>query len=426
VALIGLYWAMIGLFGLFFFDIIGRHFGVPKIMRDLVITILSVAIMLTLLGRAGVNLVGIVATSAVVTAVVGLALQDTLGNLISGIALQVESTISIGDWIRVDEKAIGKVREIRWRSTVIQTKNGDLVTIPNGLFSKGVITQFNKDGLENRRWVYFNVHLRHPPNHVQEVVVAALQGTPNVSTATPADCIVWSYEESYLKYAVRYRLIDFLPDDPTDSEVRKRIWYALNRNEIEIPYTSHNVFLTENTQARKQSRVERERERRLDLLEQVAIFAPLSKDDRLHVADGMHHTIFGRGETVMRVGEPGESLYVLRAGEVSVRLVADGLEKEVAQLKDGDFFGEMSFMTGEPRSATIVAVKDAECYVIDSTAMTKILHDNATLAGEIGRLLSQREMKNKIELEGLSAEAASRHADHERLLERIKSFFGLA
>jgi small-conductance mechanosensitive channel/CRP-like cAMP-binding protein len=426
IALIALYWAMIGLFGLFFFDIIGRRFGVPKIMRDLVITIMSVLIMVTLLSRSGVNFLGIVATSAVVTAVVGLALQDTLGNLISGIALQVESTISIGDWIRVDEKAIGRVREIRWRSTVIETKNGDLVTIPNGLFSKGVITQFNKDGLENRRWVYFNVHLRHPPNQVQEVVVAALRGTPNVSTVTPADCIVWSYEESYLKYAVRYRLIDYQPDDPTDSEVRKRIWYALHRNDIEIPYASHNVFLTENTQARKTSRAERERERRLDLVEHVAIFAPLSPDDRQHLTDRMHHAVFGRGETIMRYGEPGDSLYVLRVGEVSVRLVADGLEREVARLQGGDFFGEMSLMTGAPRNATVVATKDAECYVIDRAAMEKILRDNATLAGEIGRLLSQREMKNKIELEGMSAEAASRHADHDKLLERIKAFFGLA
>jgi CRP-like cAMP-binding protein len=225
---------------------------------------------------------------------------------------------------------------------------------------------------------------------------------------------------------VRYRLVDYLPDDPTDSEVRKRIWYALSRSDIEIPYASHNVYLTENTQARKLSRAERERERRLDLLGHVAIFAPLGKDERLHLCDAMHHTIFGAGETIMRFGAPGDSLYVLRAGEVSVRLVGGGIEREVARLGTRDFFGEMSLMTGEPRNATIVAVKDAECYVIDSAAIKQILHDNATLAGEIGRLLSQREMKNKIELEGMSAEAASRHADHERLLQRIKAFFGLA
>ena len=101
-------------------------------------------------------------------------------------ALQLESSIGIGDWIRLDERQIGRVQEIRWRSTVIRTKNDDIVIIPNGLFAKGVITIFGKEGLENRRWVYFNVHLRHAPNQVQQVVREALAGTPNVSRAHAA------------------------------------------------------------------------------------------------------------------------------------------------------------------------------------------------------------------------------------------------
>jgi small-conductance mechanosensitive channel/CRP-like cAMP-binding protein len=426
ISLIALYWAIIGVFGLFFFDIVGRRFGVPKILRDLVVTVLSFVILVTLLSRSGVNFLGIVATSAVVTAVVGLALQDTLGNLISGIALQVESTFSIGDWIRVDEKPIGRVREIRWRSTVIQTKNGDLVTIPNGLFSKGVITQFNKDGLENRRWVYFNVHLRHAPNFVIATVVDALAGAPNVSTVTPPDCIVWEFTDSFMRYAVRYRLVDYLPDDPTDSEVRKRIWYALQRQNIEIPFTSSNVYVTTMTEERAQATAEEERTRRHDLVAQVPLFAPLSDVERQKLAASMRHATFGKGETVMRHGEPGQSLYVVRAGTVSVRLFADGMEREVATLGPGDFFGEMSLMTGEPRNATVVAATDVECYIIESPAMQQLLHDNKGLTAQIGRLLSQREMKNKIEREGMSAEAASKHVDHDRLLERIKSFFGLA
>ena len=158
----------------------------------------------------------------------------------------------------------------------------------------------------------------------------------------------------------------------------------------------------------------------------MAIFAPLSAEARVQLTERMRHAVYGRGETIIRAGDPGESLYVLRSGEVSVRLTRDGLEKEVALLHDGQFFGEMSLMTGAPRNATVVAVQDADCYVIDRAAMQQILHDNVGLAAEIGQLLSQREMKNKIELEGMSAEAAARHADHEKLLARIKSFFGLA
>jgi CRP-like cAMP-binding protein len=108
-----------------------------------------------------------------------------------------------------------------------------------------------------------------------------------------------------------------------------------------------------------------------------------------------------------------------------VRLVDGGLEKEVAVLGEGEFFGEMSLMTGEPRKATVVARADAECYVIDRALFQQILRNNAKLAEEIGKLLSEREMKNKIEREGLSAEAARKSTDHQALLHRIRSFFGL-
>lgn len=425
VAVIALWWALIATAGLLAFDLVGRQFGVPKILNDLVVTASSLAALVLLLSRAGVNFLSIITTSAVLTAVIGLALQDTLGNLLSGVALQLESSISIGDWIRVDDKAIGMVKQIRWRSTLIQTKNGDLVILPNAMFTKGVITLFNKDGLQNRRWVYFNVHLRHPPNLVQSVVQAALVGTPNLSADTPHDCILWSYEESYAKYAVRYRLVDYLPDDRTDSAVRSRIWYALKRADLEIPYPGHNVFVTELNAARAQNKSDRERERRLQLLAQVGILAPLDDGERLHIADGLRHCVYGAGETILRAGEPGDSLFVLRAGQVSVRLAVDGLEKEVARLGPGDFFGEMSLLTGAPRRATVTALGDAECYVIDRALFAQLMERNGRLAEEIGKLLSEREMRNKIEREGLSAEAARAHADHQALLARIKSFFGL-
>jgi CRP-like cAMP-binding protein len=186
------------------------------------------------------------------------------------------------------------------------------------------------------------------------------------------------------------------------------------------------VFVTELSAARAADKADRERERRLALLQTVGILAPLDDAARLAVADGLQHTVYGAGETIMRTGDAGDSLYILRTGSVSVRIGIGGLEKEVAMLGDGAFFGEMSLLTGEPRQATVVAKSDAECYVIDRALFQQILRNNAALADEIGKLLSEREMKNKIEREGLSAEAARKSTDHQALLHRIRSFFGLA
>src|SRR6476469_8667989 len=179
-ALVALSWVITATFGFILFDLAGRRLHIPKILRDLSVTIASAVAMVMILSRSGVNLLSIITTSAVLTAVIGLALQDTFGNLLSGVAMQLESSIAIGDWIRLDERPIGRVLEIRWRSTVIRTKNDDIVIIPNGLFAKRVITVFHKEGLENRRWVYFNVHLRPPPNLVAKIVRDALVGAPNV------------------------------------------------------------------------------------------------------------------------------------------------------------------------------------------------------------------------------------------------------
>jgi small-conductance mechanosensitive channel/CRP-like cAMP-binding protein len=419
-------WGIIGVIGLLLFDLAGRRLGVPKILRDLTITIASVATLVAILSRSGVNLLSIITTSAVLTAVIGLALQDTLGNLMSGIALQLEHSIAIGDWIKLEDKGqVGKVREIRWRSTLIETRNGDLVIIPNALITKGVITNFQKDGLENRRWVYFNVHLRHPPNQVIQVITDALRGTPNVSEQTPPDCIVWSFEDSWTKYAVRYRLMDFRPDDPTDSEVRKRIWYALHRHDIEIPYPGFNVFTTELNAERAAGKTEKELTRRTESLAKVPIFEPLDENDRTELARGLRHEIYGKGEVILRAGDAGDSLYVIKSGQVSIRIQAGALEKEVATLSDGQFFGEMSLMTGEPRRATVVATRDTECYVVDRALFHDILQRKDALVGEIGKLLGERQSALDGQREGLTAEAA-RLGSQQALLSRIKSFFGIA
>jgi small-conductance mechanosensitive channel/CRP-like cAMP-binding protein len=427
ISTVMLAWGTIGVGGLLIFDLIGKRLGIAKILRDLTITICSIVALMIILSRSGVNLLSIITTSAVVTAVIGLALQDTLGNLLSGIALQLESSFTIGDWIRVDKDGqIGKVREVRWRSTVIETRNGDLIVIPNGLITKNLITNFAKDGLENRRWVYFNVHLRHPPNQVIKTVTDAIKGVANVSEQTPPDCVLMSFEESWAKYAVRYRLIDFRPDDPTDSAVRTRIWYALHRANIEIPYPGYNVFTTALDAGRDQRKAERERRVRIDALARVGFLQPLDEKERQHLADGMRHEVFGPGEVIIRMGEPGDSLYLIRSGEVIVKIGVNGLEREVATLSTGQFFGEMSLFTGEPRHATVVAKGDAECYVVDRNLFHDVLERKQSLVAQIGKLLHDRELELKGEQEGLSAEAARRSAHEEALLGRIKSFFGLA
>jgi CRP-like cAMP-binding protein len=242
----------------------------------------------------------------------------------------------------------------------------------------------------------------------------------------PPECVLEAFEESAARYAVRYRLVNTLPDDVSDSEMRKRIWYALHRHDIEIPFPAMNVFLTELNQERKQRKSDKELRRRLSALAMVNIFAPLSDEERGQLAAALRHEIFGQGEVILNAGESGDSIYLIRNGLVSVQIEgAPGKGRtEVAMLREGAFFGEMSLMTGEPRSATVVAKEDTDCYVLDHASFQEVLLKKEGLAQEISRLLAERGQGLQLKREGISA-AQEVEQHQQALLSRIRQFFGL-
>src|SRR5262249_38300754 len=123
---------LINLTGIFFFEVLLRAFRIytPRILRDLLLALCYITFTLVHLSNNGVNLSGIVATSAVLTAVIGFSLQDTLGNIMGGLALQMERAINVGDWIKIDPH-VGRVIDISWRQTTIETRNWDTVIVPN-------------------------------------------------------------------------------------------------------------------------------------------------------------------------------------------------------------------------------------------------------------------------------------------------------
>jgi small-conductance mechanosensitive channel/CRP-like cAMP-binding protein len=426
VSNIGLAFGIITTSGLLLFNVLGGALSRLRILRDITQTIAGLVAVFVLLSKEHVNVLSIVTTSAVLTAVLGLAFQDTLGNILSGVALQVEATMSIGDWITVGE-VTGQVTEIRWRSTAIVTRNDDLVVIPNSVLAKATIANLTRPYPWHRQWVQFDVHYRHPPNEVQQVVLEALHGLPNVKAEGPApDCILYRMEQDHAHYAVRYRLLDLRHDDGTDSEVRKRIWYALRRHGIEIPYPSRNIFMTELNSEREQGKWERERTRRLESLRKVDLFAPLDDQQRDLLAARLTVEVYGAGEVIIGQGQPGDSLYLVRHGQVGIHVALDQLERQVATLGEGQFFGEMSLMTGERRHATVVAKVDTECYVINRDLFQQVLAARGSLVNEVTEILARRQEALRGEVEGLGAEARKSHEEHHAdLLERITRFFGL-
>lgn len=405
--------------------------SVPLIVQDVLVGVAMVAASLGVASNAGVNLSGLIATSAVFTAILGFSLQDVIGNIAGGLALQVDNSIEEGDWIRVGD-VVGRVVEVRWRHTAVETRDWETVLIPNTAMTKSNVFLLGKrrgQPKQWRRWVYFHVDWRHQPGDVVDVVQAAVRAAqlPNVAKEPPPNVVLKDMAETYGRYAVRYWLTDLNPDDPTDSAVRSCVYFALQRAGMTLAMPAQALYVTQETSDRKAHKTEKHVERCRHLLRTLDLFAVLADDEREALARQLKYAPFAPGEVMTRQGADAHWLYLVEDGKAAVR-VSDGVtEREVAQLAGPCFFGEMSLLTGEPRSATVVALSEVECFRLDKAAVQQLLEQRPELANQLAHVLAERRSNLMVVKEGLDAETAKARAarDAGHLRERIRAFFAL-
>jgi hypothetical protein len=359
--------------------------------------------------------------SVVTTAVIGLALQETLGNVMAGLALQLERDLEVGDWISLDGKVAGQIRDIRWRATTIVTNSGDLTFIPNTAITRGMIVNYSRPTTAHRQWIRLRVHFRHPPGRVREVVLEAVRALPFVRTDPAPDCVLHDFQDDASEYGVRYWMDDIRRDDTMDSAVRSAVWYALHRAGMEIPFPARNVHVTEMNEERARRKHDEEHVRRIDALARVDLFRTMDAARLDRLSRRVKMLIFGPDEMILRQGDPGDSLYVIRGGTVAVRSGAGQTVRDLRTMTSGQFFGEMSLMTGAPRSATVVAKSDVECYVVDKEAFQEILQETPELAATISDILARHQLAD----EERGPDTLPTATENNQLLAKIAKFFGL-
>jgi small-conductance mechanosensitive channel/CRP-like cAMP-binding protein len=426
--------SFVGLAQVFLFWIALPRIGVavPRILVDIVTAIASLIALIAVGKRAGFSVTGLITTSAVLTAVLGFAMQDTLGNLMGGLALQMDSSIRVGDWISLSRNETwGKVTEIRWRYTAIETRNWETIIIPNSVLMKGqVVVYGRRQGMpvKVRRHIEFHVDFRTPPTEVLSVVKKTFLSdpVPNMATTPEPQVLFWGVRDSYAVYAVRYWLADIAIDDPTDSDVRVRIYYALERAGLSLSIPAQQLFVTADTDDRRERKAREEQERRLAAVAKVDLLEPLGLEERARVAEQLHHTPFAAGEAVCKEGDNDQSLYMLVRGEAAVRIGRGAGAREVARIAPGQFFGEMSLMTGEPRSATVVAATDLDCYRLDHDTFHELVRARPILADRVAEILAaRREALESVRGQADDSRRKRLETAKQDLVGRIRSFFSL-
>jgi small-conductance mechanosensitive channel/CRP-like cAMP-binding protein len=414
-------------------------FMLPRIMLDLLTAIGVIVVFIAVGRRAGFSVAGLITTSAVLTAVIGFSLQDTLGNVMGGLSLQLDKSIAVGDWVTLGPgQPSGRVAEIRWRYTAIETRSWDTVIIPNGTIAKSSITIIGRRGgatTMTRRQIEFFVDFRWSPTQVIDAVEAALRKdpVPRMATDPPPHVLMMGVRDSYAQFVVRYWLTDLNVDDPTDSAVRIRVWFAMRRAGISFSIPASSVFLTHETPEREARKAERELDQRMRALKNVDLFSGLTPKLQRALADQLELSPFARGESITREGEQDDGLYMIVEGEAVVRIGggsndSSGLlgARDVARLGPGQFFGEMSLMTGEARTATVIADTDMLCYRMNKGAFEEILKETPAIADQIAEVLVMRRTALSAARDERDEVRKKRHETAKQdLLGRIRGFFGL-
>ena len=425
--------ALIRIAGFALFRLVLPKLGkpLPRIIEDLAIIVVYTVYGLSQLRLAGVDLTGIIATSAIITAVLAFAMQDTLGNVLGGLAIQLDNSVRVGDWIQMDGLS-GRVIDIRWRSTAVETRDWQTVVIPNSLLMKNRFTILGRrEGapLQWRRGIRFMIDPSVPPARVitlideemHEIMIA------NVARSPAPSCILIGFEAGNLLYELRYFLTDLQEDEYTDSAVRVHLFASLQRAGLRVAEEQRTVLAVAKDEAHAESVRQRELSRRLIMLKQVDLLAPLSEEERNFVAGRLQYAPFARGDIITKQGSIAHWLYVIAFGEAEVRFEQPGRAPRVlGTVRPGQFFGEMGLLAGESRNATVVAKTDVECYRLDRASFQALLLARPELANEVSKVIAAR----KPELDSARAEAAEAMAHppepaQPALLERIQRFFGL-
>jgi hypothetical protein len=408
----------------------------PDMLHDLTVGAAYLVAAGWVMHRSGLNVTSLIATSAVVTAVIGLSLQATLGNVVSGIALQVDDSLQEGDWIELDNKQQGQIKQIRWRHTVLETRDYDTLIVPNSQLMGQTIKLLGKRGGENvghRMWVNFCVDFRFSPAEVIEAVNKALVAAPlsGVAQSPAAHCICHDLarenRDGYALYAVRYWLTDMSRNDSTSSDVRERIFSSLRRAGIPLAIPAAALFMSEETSERSERKEAKDIEGKFKALSSVELFGHLDEHERRALAQTARRTPFSRAEVITRQGATANWLYVLTKGEVEVRVATAEGERRVAVLSAPSFFGEMALMTGQPREATVVALTEVECLRIDKAGFQGILQQRPAIAERISEILATRRVELDAVRDGLEPDIHNQRITREnlRILSGIKQFFGL-
>lgn len=370
----------------------------PKILQDTIFVIGLALIIGVFLYRTNViSGLGAAAFASVAAFVIGPGTSAQLQNLSSGLSIQAERQFGVGDWIEFNDR-VGKVVSISWNNTVLYDDEYDRhLIVPNSQVDQAMVLNLSRPSSVFRLSVDVGLPYEMPPEMARELLLEALEHQPFVLHHQPMDVVLLAFSASSVDYRLYFSTSDYHHRFRVCTDVRARIWYAVQRRGYSIPFPILDLRPIAHSLRQGDLQASQQKEDCFAALRALELLTPLRDDELMHLASSQQVLSYGQGEHIIHQNERDRSMYVLMSGDCDVVVgeggdAAAGVEpRVVASLGSGTLFGEMSALADSPRSASIVARTPATVLRISQNAIQEIIVANQEAMEGIVALMARRE-----------------------------------
>jgi small-conductance mechanosensitive channel len=397
-----------------------------RLIQDLVVATIYLGAGLSVVAYVFRAPVGtLIATSGVFAIILGLALQSTLSDVFSGIALNLSKVYEVGDWIVLNDGIEGRVIETNWRATHLLNASNDLVVLPNSNLAKAQITNLSSPNRSHGVKVRVRLAPTMAPSGISEIMRTVLLSSNSIMS-TPAPAVeIKSLDAQAIEFELSFRVKDFATGATARHEVYDLIYRHARAAGLTLAPPKEAVTVVAGpatTPAPAAAATPAPRATALRLVDAVPLFACLTDEERHALADTMTRRAWRKGETLIEQDAKVDALFVIRSGVLAVTRRDGNREIELTRLSPGDYFGEAGLFTGSGEPGTVRALTFAVVYEVGQAALAKLMHDRPTIADEVSVTLSRRASRGQ----ALATEQdASSMRSVSWLVSRIRNVFEL-
>ncbi len=365
-----------------------------QLIQDLVVATIYLGAALSVVAYVFSAPVGtLIATSGVFAIILGLALQSTLSDVFSGVALNLSRPYSVGDWIVLDDGIEGRVVETNWRATHLVNGSNDLVVLPNSVLAKARFTNLSSPSRSHGVTLHIRVMPTMAPSAIADVMNSVLLSSTSIAPLPAPLVQIMSLDAQAIEFQLTFRVQDFA----TVASVKHEIYDLIYRHSkaAGLVLASPRQASTVTVSPAQPATAHAPRSTALRLLDTAPLFLSLTDEEKQALAETMTRRTYRKDEVVVEQGVKLNALFIIRNGVLVVSHHEEGRQVELSRLAPGDYFGEDGLFTGSGEEGTIRALTAVVVYEVGQAALAKLMQERPSIADEVSITLSRRSKRGR-------------------------------